>query len=311
MAALKDKIQNGLDETRMLVLGGQVLLGFFLRAIFQEQFTQLPVLSQRMVLTAVALLLFALALLFTPGTFHRLVEQGHDSERLQRLISRVMYPVLVPFSVALGVMLYVAASRLLSSAAAWSLGAAGFAVAMVFFYVFEAVQCRRAHASDQESMMSKEESSPPTPLKNRIRHVLTEARVVIPGAQALLGFQFTIFLTQAFEQLPRLSKLLHLASVCLVGLATVLLLTPAAYHRIVEDGEETERFHALASRFLVFSLIPIGMGASLDFYVVILKVMGSELLAVASAVLTLALMFGLWFGFAWAARWRHRSKVGR
>ena len=30
----------------------------------------------------------------------------------------------------------------------------------------------------------------PTPLGTRIKQVLMEARVVLPGAQALLGFQF-------------------------------------------------------------------------------------------------------------------------
>ena len=48
--------------------------------------------------------------------------------------------------------------------------------------------------------MPKEEEQ--TPLKTKIEQMLTEARVVIPGAQALLGFQLIAVLTKAFADLP-------------------------------------------------------------------------------------------------------------
>jgi hypothetical protein len=41
-----------------------------------------------------------------------------------------------------------------------------------------------------------------TPLSAKIEYVLTEVRVVLPGVQALLGFQLVIVLTRAFEDLP-------------------------------------------------------------------------------------------------------------
>jgi len=47
MAKLKDKIQNALDEGRMLVLGSQVLLGFQFRSAFEPGFEKLPASSQR------------------------------------------------------------------------------------------------------------------------------------------------------------------------------------------------------------------------------------------------------------------------
>ena len=40
------------------------------------------------------------------------------------------------------------------------------------------------------------------PLHSRIEQMLTEARVILPGAQALLGFQLAIVLTDTFEKLP-------------------------------------------------------------------------------------------------------------
>jgi len=39
--SLKDKVKTGLDETRLLILGAQVLFGFQLNVVFQEGFTRL------------------------------------------------------------------------------------------------------------------------------------------------------------------------------------------------------------------------------------------------------------------------------
>lgn len=41
MARLKDKVQNALDEARLLILGTQVLLGFQYRAAFERGFDKL------------------------------------------------------------------------------------------------------------------------------------------------------------------------------------------------------------------------------------------------------------------------------
>ena len=46
----------------------------------------------------------------------------------------------------------------------------------------------------------------PTPLTTKIEQMLTEARVILPGAQALLGFQLTVTLTRAFGQLSELAE---------------------------------------------------------------------------------------------------------
>jgi hypothetical protein len=112
----------------------------------------------------------------------------------------------------------------------------------------------------------------PAKLKDKIRHVLTETRVVLPGAQALLGFQFIATLTEGFDKLPLHLRWLHLASLCAVALSTILLMTPAAWHRLVEHGEHTEGFHRFASAMLLAALVPLALGLCGDFYLVADKV---------------------------------------
>ncbi len=135
-----------------------------------------------------------------------------------------------------------------------------------------------------------------TRLTDKIKHVLTECRVVLPGAQALLGFQFIAVLMESFEKLPAASKYVHLASLCLIALTVVFLMTPAAYHRIVEQGEDTEHFHRFASRMVIAAMVPLALGLCGDVYVVVQKVLDSTLVGVVAALVVLALFWELWFG---------------
>ena len=136
-----------------------------------------------------------------------------------------------------------------------------------------------------------------TPLKDRVEQVLTEARVVLPGVQALLGFQLATMLMEGFDKLPQSSKYVHVASLILMGLCVILLMTPAAYHRMVERGEDTESFHSLASALLLVVMIPLPLGICGDLFVVLRKVTGSISISVGSALLILMFSYGLWFGF--------------
>ena len=135
-----------------------------------------------------------------------------------------------------------------------------------------------------------------TDLATKIKQVLTEARVVLPGAQALLGFQFAAILMDAFEKLPKTSQFVHLASLALIAASIVLLMAPAAFHRIVERGQDTERLHRFSSAMVLCAMVPLGLGIAGDCYVVLNKVFDSASVAVSLAGLSLIFFFVLWFG---------------
>ena len=92
--------------------------------------------------------------------------------------------------------------------------------------------------------------------------MLTEARIIVPGAQALLGFQLTVTLTKAFGQLSGSLKLVHVASLCCVAVAVILLMTPAALHRIAFAGEDTPSFFTLGSWFGILAPAPLALGVA-------------------------------------------------
>ena len=74
--SLERKLKTALDETRLLILGAQVLYGFQFHAAFQELFQQLPRFCRYLECIALMLLMVSVALLITPSLWHRIVEQA-------------------------------------------------------------------------------------------------------------------------------------------------------------------------------------------------------------------------------------------
>jgi hypothetical protein len=308
MAKIKNKVENALDEARMLVLGAQVLVGFQLRSVFEPGFDALPLPSQVLKLVGLGLMLLAVGLIISPAAYHRLVEGGEDTPEIHRYTTRLMSWALLPLAFGLGIDLYVAVQKVVSWKVGVAAGLAGVLLAASFWYFLE-FYMRRERAGDietarrEEREMSGEDDAEKDKkrdererLSNKIKHVLTECRVVLPGAQALLGFQFVVVLMEGFDKLSSLPKYIHLAALGLNALTIVLLITPAAYHRMVERGEETEHFHRFASKVLVAALVPLALALAADVYVIVQKVTESQLVSVVSALVVLAVFWELWFG---------------
>lgn len=307
MARLKDKVQNALDEARLLILGTQVLLGLQFRAVFERGFEKLPSRSQYVNLIALCLLLIALVLLIWPGAYHRVVTKGEDTESLHRFTTQVTELALMPFGIALSLNVFVAGEKIAGSLAGLAFGLGAGLMAFTFWYGIEAVEKTKDHPERKHEATNSEPGG--TKLRDKIEHVLTETRVVLPGAQALVGFQFITMLTEGFDNLPPASKYVHFASLCMIAACIILLMTPAAYHRIVEKGEETEHFHSFASKVLLAAMVPLALGVCGDFYVVVAKITNAATISAVAAMAMLLLFYGSWFGLT--AYWRSERKHGR
>ena len=111
MAKLEERTGNALNEARTLVLGAQVLLGFNFQAVFTPAFETLPALSRNLKVCSLSLMLVAIGLLISPAAYHRIVEDGTDSDTFLRFLSIVTELALLPFALGLGIDLAVATAR--------------------------------------------------------------------------------------------------------------------------------------------------------------------------------------------------------
>jgi hypothetical protein len=144
--------------------------------------------------------------------------------------------------------------------------------------------------AEQRGTDSKRE---PVSLDSAATHILEECRMVLPGIQALFGFQLIAVFNDGFDQkLSSAQQMLHLAAIVLVVVAVALVMTPAALHRQTEPREVSERFIWVASKLLLASMFPLVLGLCLEVYLVSIVVAHNQALALALAA-ALALLFGL------------------
>jgi hypothetical protein len=306
------KVKLAIDETRMLALGAQILVGFQFRGAFETAFEHLPPWSRRLDGVALLLMVTTLALLVLPGPFHRLVEAGNDSGDFHRLVTRVACLALAPFAASLGIDVAIVGERLFGAAGGLAAGAVFAALAVFFWFGLEAWRKRSIGETERAMATRKQDAVKQTPLHQKTDLMLTEARVILPGAQALLGFQLAIMLTEAFETLAMPIKLVHGAALGCIGLSVILLMAPAAYHRIVYDGEDAAAFHRTGSRFVTWSTLPLALGLACDVFVVATRIVPSTLGAALAAAAVLAPLVGCWHALPLIARRRRQtaSRVG-
>jgi hypothetical protein len=120
----------------------------------------------------------------------------------------------------------------------------------------------------------------------------------LPGAQALLGFQLTVTLTEAFADLSSGAKMTHAAALCCIGLAVVLLNRPI--HRISFGGQDDLDFLKIGSLLVVAAPLPLAVGISLDTYVAAGRALQSDTAALLLAAAALMTPLIFWYALpAW------------
>ena len=286
--ALGRRVKTALDETRLLILGAQILFGFHLNGVFQKGFAGLSPHARALHAVSFLMMTVVVALLIAPSLQHRIADQGHATARIIKACSYFAVAALFPFALSLGVSLYVVIGYRFGTGAGAVVGAVFALAAITAWYGAEWAMRRPKLA---ESLMRED---PITPIDVRVEHMLTEARVLLPGAQALLGFQLAVMLTDAFGELSLVSKLIHVAALCCISLAIILLMAPASFHRITFHGQNTETFHRLGSALVLAAAVPLGAGIVGDLYVASTKALDRPAIGATIALLAFATLAALW-----------------
>jgi Family of unknown function (DUF6328) len=298
---LDRKLKIALDESRLLILGAQVLFGFLFQAVFQDLFRDVPPASQALQCVGLGFMLLSVCFLIAPSLYHQILFDGESRPGALAYASWFAGASLLPLTLGLGASVFVVFEHLFGRAAGAIFGITFTAGSLLLLYGLGLALRRPAGRKHMPAHAG-------TPVKTKIEQMLTEARVIIPGGQALLGFQFVCTFTRSFKELPLSIQYLHAAGLCAVALAVLLLMTPAALHRIAFHGEDDPGFFSIGSALVVTASIPLAAGIAADIAVVFFKVtdnMGSAVVAGATA---LGVLLGVWLGYP---VWRRNSAAPR
>lgn len=282
------KLKAALDETRLLILGVQILLGFEFQCAFQDRFDLMAEDARRLILAALGLIVLSIALLIAPSMQHRLVEDGQSTPRLIRTTNRLTGAALLPLTAGLALSAFVVVQ--LSFGVAGGIAVAGLLACASVFCWFALEVFVVGHSQEPGKMQLSA-----TPLTTKTEQLLTEARLIIPGGQALFGFQFIAMLTSGFDRLPETAKLVHVAALCLIGLNVILMMTPAALHRLSFGGEDSPRFLRIGSALVTVGPAFLAAGISAEIYVVFLKAIESAQVAATASIAAVIVLAALWY----------------
>lgn len=142
-------------------------------------------------------------------------------------------------------------------------------------------------------------------LEEQLHDTIEEARMVLPGVQATLGFQLVAVFNRRFEEaLSQPERAVHCAAFLLVATATCLLMTPAAYHRIAQRHTVDAAFLRLASHLLACAMLPLAAGLSLDAYLLCRLTLQTTIGAVVIAAALFAAFLAMWYALPLRARRR-------
>ncbi len=132
-------------------------------------------------------------------------------------------------------------------------------------------------------------------LNELVSHVLEEARMVLPGIQALLGFQLVAVFNNGFaERLSHTDQYIHLAAVVLSINAVCFLLTPPALHCQCQPDRVSIDFVRTASNFIRLGMLPLLLSIILDLFVVSHLVTHNLSVSLAISVITLVEFCYFW-----------------
>jgi len=139
-------------------------------------------------------------------------------------------------------------------------------------------------------------------LDKRAQNAIEEARMVLPGIQALFGFQLIAVFNQRFPQIPAGQQLLHYCALLLVGAAIGLIMAPAAYHRIAEQHSVSRFFIQLASFMIAVSMLPLLTALCFEIYILGHLVLNNDQASFWIAVVMAAFLAALWYVMPFTAR---------
>jgi hypothetical protein len=152
------------------------------------------------------------------------------------------------------------------------------------------------------------EHEQPEKLEDTVSHLLEEGRMLLPGIQALFGFQLIAVFNQVFRELSTGERLMHLGAITCAAICIALVLAPAAYHRMAEPRTISERFVRYSSLLFIVTMALLMAAICLDIHLIARLTGCSTGWSAALAAGLLALFLILWFAVPWCLCIRRRRR---
>jgi hypothetical protein len=141
----------------------------------------------------------------------------------------------------------------------------------------------------------------------KLDQILQGMRVILPGVQVMFAFLLTVPFQQRWTQLDSVHRGVY--AVCLVATAaaSVLLITPAAQHRLLFRDSQAERMLRRANGYGFAGVLCVAVAISAALFLVLDVVSGREWAVLLTAGTAVGSMWA-WVVQPWLTRERHPAR---
>lgn len=146
-------------------------------------------------------------------------------------------------------------------------------------------------------------------LKKDTDQILQGIRIVLPGTQALMGFQFVAFFNPVFQNLPEHLKELHFVTLLMTIICSILLIAPVSYQQIGEGGSPTARFLRYTRKMLGTAMIFLLLAFTGDVYVAARTIGDNNAFAIIITLLIFGLGFFFWYIYTFMRRQDNGGRI--
>jgi hypothetical protein len=115
--------------------------------------------------------------------------------------------------------------------------------------------------------------------------MLSEMRIVLPGAQMLAAFLIILPFNGGFRHIVQTEKYVFLATLFFALTSLILLSAPAVQHRVMRPLMDRERFKHYATRQIVAGSVALGIALMLGTNLVVSEVFGHKVGLIGAAII--------------------------
>lgn len=127
--------------------------------------------------------------------------------------------------------------------------------------------------------------------------LLSELRVLLPGAQTLTAFLVILPFNGGFAEIRTEEKWIFVVTFLCSILALVLFTAPAAQHRLQRPLRDREGFKTTATRFIIAGLVPLSLALVLVTQLVLSEVATQPWASWSVAGVVALVILALWWVF--------------
>ena len=142
-------------------------------------------------------------------------------------------------------------------------------------------------------------------LDRELIELLNELRVALPGVQVLFAFLLTVPFSNGYSRISAIQRDVYFVALLCAAVATILLIAPSTYHRILFRRGEKRQLLEVGNRFTISGTVFLGLSMCASIFVI------TDALYHVPTAVTVALLSLVGFASVWYLLpiWRRRKSL--